>query len=74
MTSDLREETPQSDAFVVKRFLQETLYLPVTDVEELRVLTLEELQAVKDGVMQIARERVSRSEAGKETSAMEKTN
>ena len=55
------------------RFLQETLDLPLTDEQELNGLTFEELQRVRDGVEQIARERVARSNAGKETSTIGKT-
>ncbi len=62
-----------TNIYLIRR-LQETFNLPPTDEEELRSLTFKDLQAVKDGVLRIARERVScQAKTADEASAKERT-
>jgi hypothetical protein len=47
-----------SDIFVI-RGLQETLAVPPTDEQELRILTIEQLQQLKHGLVQALREQMA---------------
>ncbi len=48
-----------ASAIVVIHSLQETLAVPLTEAQELRLLTTERLQELEHGLMQALRERVS---------------